>query len=184
LQPNLLLGFGERAGTSRFYLLGRRDTYREGAFLPSLDRDGYEWGGGAEYLWPWGKGWIVTGFQYSQRNTDGRRDANGFDAAFDRDAWVGTVRTAMVLPWELRLAADLRFAYARHPHRNAVDALTSGQRHRRRDLGISTWLGLSRALRGHLELELGWGYADQGSNVGVYSYDRHLLGLYLHYRRE
>ena len=184
LQPNLIFDWGERRGTLRLFLTGRRDTYRDGAFLPSLDRDGYELGGGADYLWSGDAGWVLGGFSYRHRNTDGRRDAGGFDAAFDRDAWVASLGGAVLLPLKLRLAVDLELQHARHPHRNVVDSLSAGENHRRRDLGFSSWLGLSRILARNLELEFGWGYADQNSNVAAYRYDRHLLGLYLHYRRE
>jgi tetratricopeptide (TPR) repeat protein len=191
IQPNLLLRFSEGSGTTRLYFRGTRDSYDDVPGRASLERDGYVWALGAEHFLPIRfreNAWVIGGVRFSQRNTDGRRDVDGFDAAYDRDSWGASLRSSVPIVFGVEARGNLGWSYARYKNHNLADALTDNgvgtdSPDRRRDLTVNTWLGFARPVTDWLEVEVGWGFSDRDSNVDFYRYERHVVGMYFQVSR-
>lgn len=191
LRPGLLLAIGRRAGVLRLYAEGEALAYDERAPLPSLRRDGWNWGGGLEHALslPWREGaFAALGAGYRRAEVDDGTDLLGFRSAYDHHRVQGSLRLGAPLGW--RLDSDLFFAYGheRYDHRNVIDflegalgggSLDPADAHRRRDLVAELWIRLARPLTRFADAELSWRFTDRHSNVSVYEYDRHIVGLAL-----
>ena len=102
--------------------------------------------------------------------------------AYDRDEWSAGLR--FHVPLVYAIAADTRVGFdaERYDNPNLIDGLTDGgvgrpDPRRRRDDVWSVGASLTRPVGRFTELELSWGFTDRASNVDLYAYDRHVVGL-------
>jgi hypothetical protein len=185
LLPSLTLALGRRAGLLRLHGSGQRLEYDPEPLFSSLERDGWSYGGGLEQILPLPLregAWLSWGGGYTRRDTEAGRDLLGFDGAYDHDRFGALARVHVPLPWLLR--ADLRAAFdaERYDHANVIDGLTDGgvgrpDPRKRRDDVFGVGALLARPLWGSSELELSWSFCDRDSNVDLYAYDRHVVGM-------
>ncbi len=82
---------------------------------------------------------------------------------------------------EASVATDARFAlgYAKYRNPNVFDFLFSLDADRRRDLYGELGVKLTRPIHRFVQLELAWRGIRRASNVELYDYDRHVVGLYV-----
>lgn len=162
----------EKAGTSVPLF---RFEYRDYHFAngdPALDRDGFDYVGIYDHE-------IVL-----PTDTFVRAGAalNYYDSDGTEYTYVGTgVRLLgrQALPWKLLM--DLRFAYQHQWYENDSVFSPLGNPKKRRDDVIFVTASLERPIWGNLKLQARYRYEDDISNVGVYDYDRHVVGGYLVY---
>jgi hypothetical protein len=74
-------------------------------------------------------------------------------------------------------------AYEHYDHANVIDFLTDDGRgdlnpDSRRDLVTDVAISLVRPISRRMDVELGWRFTHRESNVDLYGYDRHVVGLY------
>jgi tetratricopeptide (TPR) repeat protein len=111
--------------------------------------------------------------------------ARGREYSYDAHEFLGEVGFRLPAGFELRLAGS----FADQPFRHAstfpdTGDLVSGReyglsRSRRDDSFLQTEIGLARPLTRHLTLSGSWRYQRSRSNVEVFEYRRHVLGVYL-----
>ena len=185
LRPSLLVGIGGRAGVLRFDAEGERLDYEERPFIQSLNRDGWSYGGGFEHIVPVPLregSWVAWTGAYTRRDTEAGTDLLGFDGAYDHDRFGALVRLHVPVAWQLDADARLAFDAERYDNANVIDAVTDNgvgrpDPRRRSDDVWNVGLALTRPLGRLTELELSWGFTDRASNVDLYAYDRHIVGL-------
>jgi tetratricopeptide (TPR) repeat protein len=185
LQPSLALVLGGRAGLLRLHGSAQRLAYDPKPLFSSLERDGWSLGGGFEQVLPLPLregAWLAWGGGYTRRDTEASRDLLGFDGAYDHDRWGALARVHLPLVWSVR--ADLRAAFdaERYDHANVIDGLTDGgvgrpDARKRRDDVFGVGALLTRPLWRSSELELAWSWSERDSNVDLYAYDRHVVGM-------
>ena len=189
LNPSLLVGLGAGRGLLRVSTGGERLDYEDDPLIDSLERSGWNYGGGVEHLLPFAgerEGWLVWGGSYRRRDTDAHRDPAGYRAAYDHDRWRASLWTTLRFPFEIHARANLALDAERYDHRNVIDALTqaaagdASPADRRRDLVWSSRVSLRRKLLGDVEVEIDAQFVDRSSNVDLYSYQRTLAGVRLH----
>lgn len=184
--PTLFVDLGKRRGILRVYGVGEILDYDEDPLIDSLERGGWEYGGGAEHQLFFGGeqqlGYVAWGGRFDRHDGDDGRDILGFANAYERDRWRASTRAQIDLPFEISAYADFYVDAERYAHRNLVDALSEEPTSpdKRRDLVLTTSFSLRRKLVGPLELELLGGYEDRDSNVGLYAYRRATAGMRLH----
>ncbi len=189
LRPNLLVLLGPRAGVLRFFAEGEMLDYDETVFLSSLDRDASGWGGGLEHavaIPGWETAWAALETAFQRLDTEARADPLGFQGAYDRDTWRARLRLSLPLRWRLRTDLAYGLAHERYHHRNVIDFLTGvlgggsldpNSARRRRDWVHDLWIRLVQPVTRFADAELSWRYFDRASNVALYDYDRHVVGL-------
>jgi tetratricopeptide (TPR) repeat protein len=186
LLPTLFLDLGGRRGVLRMYGVGEMLEYDEDVPLDSLDRSGWEYGGGAEHQWFFGgehpRGFFAWGGRFDRHAGSNDRDLLGFANAYDRDRWRASTRAQLDLPFDISAYADFFVDTERYHHRNVVDAVSEEPTSpdKRRDLVLTSSLSLRRKLVGPFDLELIAGYEDRDSNVDLYAYRRATGGIRLH----
>jgi tetratricopeptide (TPR) repeat protein len=183
--PTLFLDLGGRRGVLRMYGVGEIVEYDEDPLLSSLERSGFEYGGGAEHQWLFGgeqpRGFIAWGGRFDRHEGDAGRDVLNFANAYDRDRWRASTRAQVELPFAVRAYADFFLDAERYDHRNAVEGvIEGGTPDKRRDLVLTTSLSLRRKLLGPFDLELLAGFEDRDSNVDLYAYRRATAGMRVH----
>ena len=184
-QPSLLVGIGGGRLLRLHGELTRRD-YRDDPVFSSLERDGISFGAGAGMYAPlsWHGSWLWIGARMASTRTDAEEGLLGFRGDYDKLRSEARARAHLPGPLGLALDASFRVAHDRYLHRNLVDALTDDgvgttSPDRRRDTILDARLAVARELTRWVTAELAWRYTRQLSNVDVYDYDRHVLGLYL-----
>jgi tetratricopeptide (TPR) repeat protein len=185
LRPNVFVGLSERLGALRLHgEIGRR-SYLEQPTLSSLDRDGWIWAVGLEQSAPvpgWPGARATLGGRFSQLGTDADPDLLGFEGAYDHSRWEGATAIEAPLPGRIRARAALGLGWERYEHDNVLDFLTDGgvgtlEPEARRDWVTDASITLVRPLHRLLDLEAGWRFTHRDSNVDLYGYDRHIVGL-------
>lgn len=185
LQPSLLVALGGRAGFLRLHGLGQRLDYQQDPIFSSLDRDGWRYGGGLEQIVPLPLpegAWLSWGGGYTRRDTEASRDLLGFDGAYDHQRWGALGRLHLPLVWRVQGELRLAFDAERYDNENVIDALTDAgvgrpDARRRRDDVWGVGATLTRPISRFTELALSWDFTDRASNVDLYAYDRHVVGL-------
>lgn len=191
LRPGARLALGPRAGALRLYAEGEALDYEEPAPLPSLRRDAWSYGAGLEHAvaLPWREGaFAALGAGYRRSDAADGTDLLGFEDAYDHHRVQGTLRLGA--PLAFGLASDLCFGFGheRYDHRNVIDFLSGvlgggsldpADARRRRDLVADLWIRLARPLTRFAAAELSWRFTDRDSNVSLYAYDRHVVGVAL-----
>ncbi len=177
----------ERFGLIELRAQAERRAYEEPPSLPSLERDGWRFGGVLRSSLPvtlWAPVLITTQLTYARMLTDGERDLLGFGPAFD--SHLGALDTALraPLPLGFRLDARLALGVESFDSRNLIDFLSDDgvgdpEPERRLDHVIDSSLSLSRPLSRWLELELRARETRHFSNVDLYDWDRQIFGTYL-----
>ncbi len=189
VRPNLFIGFGETIGVSRLYAdLERRSDYEEPT-LSSLDQDGLSIGGGFEHTTPlpgWNGGSVTLGGRYARFASGADRDVFRFGPAYDDTRWDAEASLALPLHFDVSLVASASFGFEHYRHANVIDFLTDdgigdARPERRHDVVAEYAIGLSRPLREHFFLDLGYRFTKRSSNVDLYAYDRHVVGLTLRF---
>ncbi len=185
LRPSFLVDLGPPAGLVRLHAVGTRSEYDEEPIFASLERDGWSYGVGLEHIvaLPLREGaWTAWGGGYTRFDTEAETDLLGFDGAFDRHE--GSAQVRLHVPLVYAVAADLRVGFdaERYDNRNLIDGLTDGgvgrpDPRRRRDDVWNVGAVLTRPLGRFTEVEVAWGFTDRASNVDLYAYDRHVVGL-------
>jgi tetratricopeptide (TPR) repeat protein len=187
IQPNLFLTLHRRVGVLRTFARFERRRYHDPPLLDSLERDGILFGGGLEQILPIGLrpgAWLALQGRFDRSRTNADRDLFGLEGAYDYDRWGSTLTLHVPLPWQLDVRASASVARERYAHRNVVDLITDDgvgtvDPCRRRDTLIGGRLGIGRSLGRYLRLELGWRGTRRISNVDLYDYERHVVGLYI-----
>jgi tetratricopeptide (TPR) repeat protein len=189
VRPNLFVGFGETIGVSRLYAdLERRSDFEEPT-LSSLDQDGLSVGGGIEHTTPlpgWSGASVTIGGRYARFTSGADRDLFRFGPAYDNTRWDAEASLALPLHFDTSLVASASFGFEHYRHANVIDFLTDdgigdARAERRHDVVAEYAIGLSRPLREHFFLDLGYRFTKRSSNVDLYAYDRHVVGLTLRF---
>ena len=111
--------------------------------------------------------------------------ARGREYSYDAHEFLAELAARLPADFELRLSASWADQPFRHPSTFPdPDGLVAGQeyalsRSRRDDSVLQTELALARPLTRHLTLSASWRYQRNRSNVEVFAYRRHVLGVYL-----
>jgi tetratricopeptide (TPR) repeat protein len=182
VRPSLLTSVGDRAGVLRAFAEGERLAYREDPAVSAFERSGWAFGGGLEHFVPIPVGeeraWLSLGAGFRRLETDSDADALlGFSGDYDHDRWRGSVSSQLALPWSVRATAQVAFDLERYANENLTGFLTEFERDERSDRVWTTDLSLARPLSGLVDLEVTWSFCDRASNVDLFSYDRHVVGL-------
>jgi tetratricopeptide (TPR) repeat protein len=187
VRPNVYLGFGEELGVLRLYGdLEERSYYDEPA-LDSFDRDGRAYGFGLEHsvvVPGWREAVFTFGGRYSKFDARAGDDILGFDGAYDNRRWEGLLRLEAPLFWKIRATSSVVLGRERYDNPNIVDALTHdgvGTVYpvRRHDWVTQASLSFVRPVTDYAAIELGWRGTFRDSNVDLYAYDEHVVGLRL-----
>lgn len=191
LRPGLRLAVGPRAGALRLYAEGEALDYREHAPLPSLRRDAWSYGAGLEHAvaLPWREGaFAALGAGYRRHDAADGTDLLGFEEAYDHHRVQGTLRLAAPLGFGFASDLWLGLGHERYDHRNVIDylggvlgggSLDPAEARHRRDLVADLWIRLTRPLTSFSAAEISWRFSDRDSNVALYAYDRHVVGVAL-----
>jgi tetratricopeptide (TPR) repeat protein len=182
LRPSAFASLGDRAGVLRAFAEGERLAYQEDPDIAAFERSGFAWGGGLEHYLPIAVGedraWLSLGAGFRRLETDAGSDALlGFSGDYDHDRWRGSLSSDLPLPWQVRATARVVFDYERYANPNLTGFLTEFVRDERADEVWTTELALARPVTRLVDLELLWGFCDRASNVDLFSYDRHVVGL-------
>jgi tetratricopeptide (TPR) repeat protein len=187
IQPNLFWALPRRAGVLRSFARFERREFRDTPFLDSLERDGIVYGGGLEHILPLGfrrGAWVAVQASFDRTETDADRDLFGFEGAYDNDRLAGKLALYCPLPWRLDVRSTVYAGRELYRNPNVVDMITDDgvgtlDPRKRRDWLIEGRLSIGRRLGRFLRLELGYRGTRRISNVDVYGYDRHVVGLYI-----
>jgi hypothetical protein len=187
IQPSLFWTLPRRVGVLRSFARFERRSYHDPPLLDSLERDGIAFGGGLEHILPIGLrpgAWIALRGGFDRRQTDADRDLFGFEGAYDHDRLGGKLTLYLPLPWQLDVRSSVAAGRELYAHLNVVDMITDDgvgrvDPRRRRDTLIGGRVSIGRRLGRFLRLELGWRGTRRISNVDLYDYQRHVVGLYL-----
>ena len=181
--PSLFVGLGERWGVLRLAARVEPIDYEERPLFGALDRDGIGYGASLTQLVPLGAlgpveaSRLSIGAGYWRLDTEGRKSPAPFDAAYDHDSFHAHLGVRSALPWQLEAELVGRIRGEYYDHRNVVGLLTSLEFERREDLVYEALLELGRPLGRHVDLELSYAFTKRDSNLTVYTYDRHVVGL-------
>lgn len=136
----------------------------------ALNRDAEEYGGGYEHLYPAGSETELRGgFQIVRYDARGREyEHTGYEV------WLGGRRE---LP--LDLVADLGAGYRYAHYDNASGFTIPPRSSRRRDHVFHVQALLERPITEQVKLSARYRYENEDSNVGVFDYDRHIVGGYV-----
>lgn len=177
----------ERFGLFELRVQTELREYEDLPSLPSLERDGWRFGGALRSSLPVTLGapaLITTQLSYARMLTDGERDLLGFGPAFD--SHFGGLDWALraPLPLGFRVEARLALGLESFDARNVTDYLSDDgvgdlQPERRLDHVIDASLSLSRSISRWLEFELRARETRHFSNVDLYDWDRQIFGTYL-----
>jgi tetratricopeptide (TPR) repeat protein len=191
LRPNVFVALSEALGISRLYLQVERRAYHEKPILSSLDRDGATYTAGLEHhaRIPWREGATGSlGVELARTNTEASTDLLGFEGDYDnRMARVtGQAQIPVYGPFYARLGG--RLAWYRYVNRNVVDALTdegvgTPNPSRRSDSMGEATAALGWDVTPEVSVELRWRGTRNRSNVDLYDYERHVVGVYFTARR-
>jgi tetratricopeptide (TPR) repeat protein len=186
LRPNVLLASDSALGVTRLFAELERREYHDEPVVPSLDRSGATTSVGleqrAQLAWLRGATGSVE-LKVGQVRTEASRDLLGFRGDYDGHRARAQTQLQIPLPWRLDALVRGRLARERFAHTNLIDALTDEgvgrvDPRRRRDTTGDLTLALGWSASPRLRLELRWQGLRQRSNVDLYDYERHLLGLY------
>jgi tetratricopeptide (TPR) repeat protein len=185
-RPNLFLSFGERLGVTHFYADVSHQSYFQKPALTSLDRDGNLYGAGIEQTFAvpgWRPALLTLGARGSRFQSEATKDVLGFMGAYDNTRWEGNVLLRAPLVWNVQGILGLSLAYEHYDHANVLDFLTDNGHGDptptpRRDWVADVGVTLIRPVYRHVDAEIGWHFTRRDSNVDLYNYDRHLVGLY------
>jgi tetratricopeptide (TPR) repeat protein len=185
--PTLYRDWGKR-GRSEFSLRVSRLDYKfptsspDPADIPPFtrnyrDRDGIGWGATAQHALPLGaRSEVQVGVSYAGFAADGREyDYNG------GELFLG-LQTS--LPADVLLSAVAGVGWFPYVNRSSFfDPPGSGryESHDREDVGYRVRLELERELGAGFSLLARYRYNDRTSNVDVFDYHRHIVGLYVTY---
>jgi hypothetical protein len=182
-RPAGFVRLGERLGIARLHAEFERVHYHDEPVLQSLNRDGCTYTAGVQHYLPissWRGAWMSLGGSVGRTNTRAERDILGFDGAYDRGTRGADLRFHIPLMRELEAELLAEARWERYRNHNVIDALFSfGPPEHRRDRILQTSLALSLPISPHAEVELRWRFTHQHSNVDVYRYDRHVIGIAL-----
>ena len=181
-RPSLFLTIGERIGVISLFAEGERVDYDEEPPLSAFERTGWAYGGGLEHYVPIRVGeetaWFSIGASFSRRDTEAERDPLlGFSGDYDHDRWRATLRSHLPLPWQLRAILEVGFDAERYANPNLTGFLSELSDDERSDDVWTAGLTLSRPVSRFVDLELAWRFTDRASNLALFSYDRHVVGL-------
>ena len=184
-RQNVFFSWGER-GVTRLYADVAHQSYFETPTLSSLDRDGNEYGLGVEHSFAipgWRATLLTFGTRASRFDSEAQRDVLGFDGAYDFMRYEGNVALRTPLWWKVWATAAVSLAREHYDNRNVIDFLTDNgtgdpNPSARRDWVAEAGLSLVRPVTRRIDAELAWHYTHRDSNVDLYAYDRHLVGLY------
>jgi tetratricopeptide (TPR) repeat protein len=180
-RPSVYAALGSHLGTSEIAARVRYLAYYDPPDTSSRELDGTEWGGEWHHvvtlpLLPDTKLWLDFGA--SRYDTQARRDAAGFEGAYDRNRIEGAISLDFPLPFAVRglVAVDGVWDYYRH--RNVIDGDARAPfglpaRKREDEIG-SLSVGMRRAITRWAELSVLWRGTDNSSNVELYDYHRNV----------
>lgn len=189
IRPSVFVGLGDTLGVSRLYADAERRSDFEEPTLASLDQDGFAWSAGLEHTVPfpgWSGGTVTLGGRFSRFDASAGVDLFGFEAAYDNDRWDAGVVVTLPLRFETALVASASVGFERYANANVIDFLTDdgigdATASRRRDVVAEYALTLSRPLLENLHLDVSYRLTDRASNVDLYAYDRHVMGVVLRF---
>lgn len=181
LRPSVFATLGDRLGVLRAFAEGEWLDYAEPS-LEAFERSGFAYGGGLEHYLPFHIGeersWLSIGASYRRHDTDAERDALlGFSGDYDHDRWRAGIRSQLALPWQLRAVAELGFDAELYANDNLTGFLTELRSEEREDTIWTTAITLTRHLGRFVEVDLAWRFSDRSSNVALFAYDRHVVGV-------
>lgn len=187
VSPSLWIELGRRAGALRLVGQLEHRAFDTRPLLPSLERDGWVWGGALEHVVPLGfrrGAWISTSFRYRRTDTEGARDLFDLDSAFDANRYDLRLRSEIPLVFGVRLEAVALAGTERFDNANVIDLLTDDgvgdpTPSKRRDWIYEFRAALVRPLGRFVELELALRSTHRVSNVDVYAYERRIAGVYV-----
>jgi tetratricopeptide (TPR) repeat protein len=185
-RANLFHSFGETLGVTHLYGDFGHLSYFQSPTLSSLDRDGNAYGVGVEHSFSlpfWRPALLTVGTRGSRFDSEAQRDVLGFLGAYDYTRFEGNVLLRAPLLWKIQSTAGVSLAYELYDNANVIDFLTdngSGDLNpdKRRDLVTDVAVSLLRPISRRMDVELGWRFTHRESNVDLYGYDRHVVGLY------
>ena len=187
LRPNLFIPTAGTKGVSRLFFEGGRTSYHDRPTFSSLDRDATTYRVGLEQYLPvpgWKGGLGSLGGTLGRRNTEASTDLLGFSGDYDNRQ--ASVTGRLFLPFRdlFDLTATAALAWDRYENRSLTDALTDEgvgtlAPSRRRDNIMRAMVSIRIPVGRGLRAELRWTGERHRSNVDVYDYERHILGIHL-----
>ncbi|MEZ4334432.1 MAG: tetratricopeptide repeat protein [Myxococcota bacterium] len=184
IRPSLLYDWGARTGISRLMLEVEPLEFEQDALFRSLERDGVSFGGGAEHYWSipgWSSSWLSLGAHYRRLQTDGGTDTLGtiaFQSAYDSHRWRGVVAAHGRLPGDVLVEVSGAVSGEIYDNDNFLLFLSTIERKKRDDLVYEAGASLSRPIVRGFDVELSWRFIQRDSNIGEFSYDRHVVALH------
>lgn len=160
----------ERWGLTQLYYQYNDDDLLVDVDDPALDRDGQQHTFGANQFFFAGERvrYVWLGLLSDHLDTEGTE--------FDYDGGEVVVGFGVELPWQLVLTADYRFARRDYRHDSVFEPGSE-----RDDRIHRVTAELARPINEHLEASIAGSWRDNRSNIGVYDYERTVLGTYVTY---
>ena len=192
VRPNVFVNFGETWGVSRFFGEFELQEFMEDAFLPSLDRSGKLYGGGIDHTFamPFAP-WLLTTLhgRFFSVDTRGSTDFLRFDAAYDYNRTEFGFDLRFPLFWNITADMGLGLGWEFYPNENVIDFLTDNgvgnvNPRRRRDFVVDGGVSLVRPIFRGMSIELAWRATNRASNVDLYAYPRHVVGMYVRFQTD
>jgi tetratricopeptide (TPR) repeat protein len=187
VRPNLFVPTFGSGGLSRLFFEAGRTGYHDRPTFSSLDRSGATYRAGLEQYLPvvgWKGALASLGGTLGRRNTEATTDLLGFSGDYDNRQ--ATITGRIFLPFRdwFDLTATGGLAWDRYVNRNLVDALTdegigTADPSRRRDNILRGMISIRVPVGRGLRAELRWTGERHRSNVDVYDYERHIVGVHL-----
>lgn len=183
-RPNLLVALGGRAGVVRgfgAFEVAEFDTNEE---IEPWKRDSLAGGLGIEHVVPIAPRGSTLAYSYawlrSITDAEPAGGAGGFDGDFDFDSHRVRALGSFALPFSLRAQIEASYTHDDYLNDNFAHALATLENEQRRDDIVAGRIALSRPIVRHTRLELYWRGVSRISNVDVFDYDKHVVGLLVH----
>lgn len=154
-----------KAGSGRFFGYYQWRDYRFDLSYAQQNRDGQDFGGGYDHSYSAGSHTVLHGGAVINRYDAqiGEYDHMGYGG------WFGFLQD---LPLELILDARVRYVYQDYDKRSFFSGFTK----RRRDHVVYVDAALERPITEHVTVSARYRYENNDSNVGVFNYDRNIVG--------
>lgn len=173
-----------RWGTTRCQLGAKLNDYRYDKvslgdsgtlFSSDLDQDGLDALVGCDHELT-----LATVRRIEPTVYGGYQFSNYFSEGSEWDHYANRVRLGLRLGLPFKLDVDVNATYTRRDFRRASHfAETARRGPDRNDDSIQTQVELSREFTDHIIVSARYEYTDNGSNTGVFDYERHVVGAYV-----
>jgi len=186
IRPNLIIAFRQRWGVLRTFAQFEGTEYHDHTTFAPLERDAISYSFGFQHFLPLRRrdSWSAVSVSWARTLTQARPGGgpDGFDGDFDYDSWRVRANTRLALPWQIQGQLDVSYAHDDYRNDNLLHAIeTLGEIRKRRDDTLIGRIGISRPILNHVKVEVYYRGTRRFSNIDLFDYDKHLVGVLLRF---